>query len=157
MTTTKLIDSIDIEDVRHLLVSRSTSFIRDDDPKYLGILKGVATEVISIVGANPPAGTVRDLAEWAITLGVAAFVDESIAPEQVLDDDQGSTGSSILQRKYLAVLAQLRGLPASGEEGALPANVLLPLGSFPDPLPDLDGLIPDRPLSRGWLGPGYTL
>ncbi len=120
---------VKVDVVDSLLLGRAPSFLDPNDSRhdsYLQVVKGVATEVTAVVGSDPQP-PVRDLAVWAITLGAAAYIEASLAPEQQLGGEDGA--ADVLQRRFLGVLAQLRGLPGVAAAGALPTAG--PRGSFP--------------------------
>lgn len=104
--STPLAEEITPERVQALLIGRTPGML--EDPEHYGlfteIVAGITTEVSNIVGPSP-AGWVRDSALWAITLGAAALIEESLFPEQQLGD---ATRAQQLQVRYLGVLADLR-------------------------------------------------
>lgn len=113
--------------VRALLGNRDPAILKTDDPNhdlFTETVAGVATEIVPLVGVDPPAGPVRDLAIWCLTLGVAASIETSLYPEQQLGED---ARASELRIRYLATLAELR------ERGAVAGSG--PSGSFPPALP----------------------
>lgn len=97
----------------------------DEYPRLRRVVDGVALEVTAIVGHDPAAGPLRELAKWAVVVGAAAQLDAAAVPEQ----QPGST--SALRAQYLALLAQLRSLPGTAGDGS--AQNQGPLGTFPEP------------------------
>ncbi|MBB3041019.1 hypothetical protein [Nocardioides soli] len=125
--------------VKALLYARQSDILDQDNveqfPFFLELLNGVAVEVESVTGTNPQNGTVRALAVQAITYGVAAQIEFAAYPEQQLGD---SARAGQLQGRFTELLDRLRAVVAEGAEGALPASVGGPRGSFPParPYPD---------------------
>ena len=127
---------VDPRRVRALLVNRTPALLdpeNDDHDLFAETVAGVATEVVPLVGADPAAGELRDLAVWCITLGVAASLESGLYPEQQLGED---ARASELRIRYLGVLSDLRSRSSAAGTG--------PQGSFPAPLPWPD------PIGCGW-------
>lgn len=123
--------------VRALLINRDVALLNPEDPDhelFAETVAGVATEIVPIVGTDPTTGPVRDLAVWALTLGVAASLENALWPEQQLGEDARARE---LRIRYLSALAELRGRAgsAAGPSGAFP-----PALPYPDPV--------ERPISR---------
>lgn len=122
--------AVDTARIQSLLITRSPQILSDPDTQHLlvEVLRGVASEVSLIVGPAP-VGAVLDLATWAVTLGVAASLEEALFPEQQGGD---SGRAEQLQRRYLGVLADLRrSVAAAGgtsEAGVSTFAGLVPLG-----------------------------
>lgn len=118
--------------VRALLGNREPALLTDTDPNhdlFLETVAGVATEIVPLVGADPAAGPVRDLAVWCLTLGVAASLETALYPEQQLGED---ARASELRIRYLSTLTELRARGAtagSGPSGSFPAAP-----AYPDPV-----------------------
>ncbi|MEJ7846433.1 MAG: hypothetical protein WKF93_12390 [Acidimicrobiales bacterium] len=137
------------EDVQVLLVNRKSRVLGSESGQqalFEQSVKGVASEVIAVVGAAPPVGALRDLAVRCITLGVAAELEAALFPEQQTENGR----AVILERRYLRLLGQLDAA-SSGAEGALPdaghaAGVFPPPTAYPDPV---------RVPSYYAFGPGY--
>lgn len=118
---------VDIDQVHALLLARTPSILEPDSPDYAlyeGSVRGVTTEVVAITGANP-SGTYRELAVWAITVGVAAQLESALFPEQQLGD---SSRAATLQARYDTLLGRLA---SSKDAGGDIASVARPVGSFP--------------------------
>ena len=132
--------------VHALLLARAPGILDDTGDAaqlFEQTVRGIATEVIPLVGSDPRSGARLDLGVWCITLGVAAQIEAALFPEQ-----QGPGGrSEYLDRRYQAALAQLRDIPRDDqEEGQSP-----PVGSrasFPDATAYPD---PVRVFPQGYL------
>jgi hypothetical protein len=118
-----------------------------------------------LVGSDPPAGTIRDLAAEAIALETASATEYAEYPEQQV---QGSEGRGyFLHQQYLerlALLAQIIAdaggtVPPDGEP--LPATSALPRATMPEHLPYPDpayvrGIthhLSERETTTEWLTP----
>lgn len=125
--------------VKALLFARQSDILDQDNveqfPLFLVLLNGIAIEVETVVGTDPQDAAIRSLAVQAITYSVAAQIEFAAYPEQQLGD---SARANQLLARYEAIMARLRAVVAEGVEGALPAVVTGPRGSFPSarPYPD---------------------
>lgn len=125
---------VEIEQVHALLLARTPAILdeeSEDHALYESSVKGTTAEVVAVAGENPD-GAYRDLAVWAITVGVAAQLESALFPEQQLGD--GSRAAT-LQKRYEGLLARLGA--ATQAVGTVP-SIARPRGSFPDarPYPD---------------------
>lgn len=94
-----------------------------------------------------------DLAVWAVTLGVAAQLEASLYPEQQGIGDGGR--AAILERRYQAALAQLRGrLPGDAVDEAAEGRPPAPRGNFPNPRPYPDPAFGRQGRSINWAPGG---
>lgn len=138
---------VEVEQVRALLLNRRPDLLDEDaDTRghdlFVSAVRGTASEVAAVVGANPADGPRRDAAIWCTTLGVASLIESSLFPEQ-----QGGDGGRAddLRRRFEAALKKLGTL--DDDTGiAAPAG---PQGTFPDPTPYPD---PARGPAPGWYG-----
>lgn len=126
---TGLAADVDPRRVHALLLNRTPDVLDPesaDHDLFVETVRGVAAEVVPLVGTDPAPGELRDLAVWAVTLGVASHLEAALFPEQQLGED---ARSSQLLSRYLGVLAELRRIGPAG-----PA----PRGQFPtaQPWPD---------------------
>lgn len=115
---------VDPRRVRALLVNRDPALLdpaHGDHDLFTETVAGVATEIVPIVGDDPAAGPVRDLAIWCLTLGVAASLETGLYPEQQLGEDARARE---LRIRYLALLNELRSRAGGG---------VGPRSSFPKP------------------------
>lgn len=128
--------------IKSLLTGRPPDLL--ERPQYADLLKdikrGVAAEIAQLIkiAVDKPidAGITRDLATWAVALGVAANIESSLFPEQQLGDD---SRSQQLQARYLGVRAQLVALADEGADGIGAGAANAPqAGGFtpPQPWPD---------------------
>jgi hypothetical protein len=119
--------SVDRQRVLAQLLNRAPELLEDDPPNhalFIENVRGVASEVIPVIGTDdPPAGPVRDMAVWCITLGVAAHLEAALFPEQQLGEDGRA---EYLRRRYLGVLADLR----------RQTGRIAPMGAFPPAPPE---------------------
>jgi len=120
------------DQVSALLLARAPQLLdseTEESTLFEETVRGIATEVIPLAGANPDPGPRHDLAVWCITLGTAAQLEAALFPEQQGPGDLGR--AAFLERRYLRALAQLQAIPLgeNGEDGATPA--LGPVGDFP--------------------------
>lgn len=101
-----LAEAVTPERVQALLTGRTPGLLEAPERYglFMSIVAGITTEVTNIVGPTPT-GWVRDSALWAITLGSASLIEESLFPEQQNGD---ATRAQQLQTRYLGVLADLR-------------------------------------------------
>ena len=101
---------VDKDAVRAQLTARSPELLDDPDGPTYGmfdrVVEGIAEEVAAITG-DPPPDSVRGLAVQCVVIGSAADIEASLFPEQLLGD---SSRAQYLRDKYVALLAQLRGL-----------------------------------------------
>lgn len=126
-------------------------------------VKSSSLAVRVLVGSNPPAGTIRDLAADAIALETASATEYAEYPEQQV---QGSDGRGyFLHQQYLEKLALLERIitdaggtvPEDGEP-LPPAGVALPRATMPAHLPYPDpayvaGVTHPRPDLGRWANP----
>lgn len=106
------------QQVMALMIGRSPQILTSDLQRqqfYEELLRGIAAEVGAITG-DPPPDAVHDLAVWAVALGAAAQLDTSLYPDQIQSPEDGGR-ASVLQARYAAVLAQLRGLVGESAAG----------------------------------------
>lgn len=93
---------------------------------------GITTEVVPLVGTDPPASAKRDLAVWAISIGTAGMVESALWPEQQGPGDLGR--ARILLDRFQELVARLRGWTGdpdvdgeTGDSDGIPS----PVGNFP--------------------------
>lgn len=133
--------------VAGLLQQRQPESLETEDvdqlARFADRVRGAAVEVVLLTGADPPAGPVRDLAVEAIALQTASEIEYAEYPEQ---QAQGLDGRGYhLHQRYLELLARLKeiisavgGVPEDGGAGGIPTGSRSPLGSFPEPLREID-------------------
>lgn len=132
---TGLAADVDPQRVHALLINRAPGLLEEESPDhalFLETVRGVASEVIPVVGPDPAPGQLRDLAVWCIALGVAAHLESALFPEQQIGED---ARAAQLHRRYLGVLSQLRG----------DAGKTAPSGSFPPAHPWPDPIVRRAP------------
>ncbi len=118
--------------VAGLLQKRKPRLLTDDDPdqvaRFEERVKGASVAVVLLVGEDPDAGLLRDLAAEAIAHETAAEIEYAEYPEQ---QTQGDVGRGYhLHQRYLELLAMLRGYIESGTTSGV-VGVPAPVGSFP--------------------------
>jgi hypothetical protein len=106
---------------------------------FESLTRGITTEVVPLVGTDPPPSAKRDLAVWAISIGTAGMVESALWPEQQGPGDLGR--ARILLDRFQELVARLRGWTGdpdvdgeTGDSDGVPS----PRGRFPaaQPWPD---------------------
>ena len=119
------------EKVAGLLQQRKPRILTDDPDQVIRFeerVKGAAGAVVLLVGEDPEAGLLRDLAAEAIAHETAAEIEYAEYPEQ---QTQGDVGRGYhLHQRYLELLAMLRGYIESGTTSGV-VGVPAPVGAFP--------------------------
>lgn len=131
-----------------VLLERDPELLDGDVPaqveQYENLVRGAAISVVLLTGADPPTGSIRDLAVEAITLETASAIEYAEYPEQQV---QGEDGRGYwLHQRYLEKLAEVRQIiadaggvvPPDGEP-VRPTGHVIPRGNFPAALPYPDG------------------
>lgn len=148
MALTGIRGDITRERLSGMLLERDPELLDGDVPEqvtqYENLVRGAAISVVLLTGADPPTGSIRDLAVEAISLETASAIEYAEYPEQQV---QGEDGRGYwLHQRYLEKLGELRQIidDAGGEvppdgEPVRPRRHGIPLGNFPDPLPYPDG------------------
>lgn len=131
-----LASEVTVESVEAHLIGRPAGLLSngnsDTAALFEALVRGVTAEVAPLVGTDPPPGTRRELAVWAISIGVAAHLEASLWPEQQGPGDLGR--ANVLTDKFERMLMRLESLPTdTGETGQ--AAAARPRGSFPPPPP----------------------
>lgn len=147
-------------DVHAQLLQRAPELFDEEDnaAALISIKRGVGIEVQQLCGGVPPEGDLRELAVWAVVLGVAAQVETALFPEQSLGD---GGRAQVLQGRYLGVRAQLAAAINSGAGGPGAGNGVR-FGGFEPPQPWPDASIPwgspwpHPPIGGPVLGPGAS-
>lgn len=124
--------------VAGLLQQRKPRILTDDPEQITRFeerVKGASVTVVLLVGENPEAGLLRDLAAEAIAHETASEIEYAEYPEQQTQGDQGR--GFHLHQRYLELLAQLRAYVESGTTSGV-VGVPSPVGSFPEPARELD-------------------
>lgn len=117
MALTGLAAEVSRDQVQGLLLARAegiTDVQTQESTLFEESARGIATEVVPLVGSEVVAGPRRDLAVWAITLGTAAQIEAALFPEQQGPGDQGR--AAYLERRYRDALNQLRSLSDTGRQ-----------------------------------------
>lgn len=78
---------------------------QDFEALYAAELDGVASEVVAIAGDPPQDDLDSPIRQRALALGVAASIESSLFPEQIVGE---TSRAEALQRRFVAVLALLR-------------------------------------------------
>lgn len=125
--------------VAGLLQARRPDILDSDDPeqveRFEGRVSGASVSVRLLVGEDPPAGLLRDLAAEAIAAEAGSQIEYAEYPEQ---QSPGDTGRGYhLHQRYLELLGQLRQYVESGTTGGA-VGTPGPVGSFPPPARDID-------------------
>ena len=103
-------------------------------PLWDAYVTQIAAEVITVVGADPTAGPVRDLAVQCLAYGVASQIEYAQFPEQ---QTAGNVGRGwFLKQKYNELLAMLRTMPtgAAGVRTSVSKASFPPARPWPDPI-----------------------
>lgn len=141
------------ETVRGSLLERNPELLDSAVPRLVVAFEQLVTlagaEVRIVVGPNPPAGPIRELAALAIATETASLIEYAEYPEQQL---QGGDGRGyFLHQKYLELLGSLRAWVAAhggtvpDDGGVAPAPLQgLPRARFQGPTP-----YPDPAIVRG--------
>jgi hypothetical protein len=115
-----------------LLQARRPAILDATDPaevaKFEARVVGAAVQVVLLVGTDPDAGPLRDLAVEAIATETASQIEYAEFPEQQGPGDIGR--GYYLHQRYLELLALLRGYVESGTVTGV-VGVPKPVGSFP--------------------------
>lgn len=133
--------------VAGLLQRRQPAILESDDTeqeaRFQDRVRGAAVEVVLLTGPDPTEGPIRDLAVEVIALQAASSIEYAEYPEQQAPGDTGR--GYHLHQRYLELLARLREIivgaggqvPDDGGTGGVSTS-RVPLGSFPEPLPEID-------------------
>lgn len=146
MPLTGIAASVTKADVGVLLIARDPQILdgtygEDAAPLFDAYVNQIAAEVIPVVGSDPTAGPIRDLAVQCIAYGVGSQVEYAEFPEQ---QTAGNIGRGwFLKQKFTELLNTLRSMPNGAGPGTVPAGISR--GNFPPPLPYPD---PVRPFYR---------
>jgi len=101
-----------------------------------GLIRGVQSEVVALIGAMPDAlavvptgGTIGESpAGHVVALGSAALVESSFYPDLQLG---GDSAAAVLERRYRLALAALATAAVDLGAGTDPGDQTKPVGSFP--------------------------
>lgn len=139
--------------VAELLHQRQPRILHSDVPEQLARfeerVKQAGIEVRIVVGDNPPAGSIRDLAAIAIALEAASQTEYADYPEQQVQGEDGR--GYFLHQQYLERLATLRMIVANAG-GVVPADgepVRPTTAGLPRSRGPLPGIYPDPVQVRG--------
>jgi hypothetical protein len=143
MALTGLLADVTRASVAEKLHQRRPQVLISDVPEQLdrfeARVKSASLAVRVLVGADPPAGTIRDLAADTIALETASSTEYADYPEQQVQGEDGR--GYFLHQQYLERLALLQQIiaeaggtvPEDGEP-VRPASTGLPRATMPDPL-----------------------
>jgi len=166
MALSGLLGDVTRESVAEKLHQRQPKILTSTDPEQLARFEARVTSasfaVRTLVGSDPPAGTIRDLAADTIALETASATEYADYPEQQV---QGQDGRGyFLHQQYLERLALLTQIladaggvvPPDGEP--VPTVAGLPHATMPDHLPYPDpayvaGVTHHLPDRDSWLNP----
>lgn len=145
MALSGLLADVTRDTVAEKLQQRRPTILLSDVPEQLARfearVKSASLAVRVLVGANPPAGTIRDLAADTIALETASATEYADYPEQQV---QGRDGRGyFLHQQYLERLALLQKIitdaggvvPPDGEPVPGTNTPALPRATMPDALP----------------------
>lgn len=132
--------------VAGLLQRRRPDILNTEDAdqvaKFEDRVRGAAVAVVLLTGPDPTAGPIRDLAVECIAAQAASGIEYAEYPEQQGPEQEGR--GYYLHQRHLELLALL-GRIIAGVGGQIPddggANGVRaggPLGSFPEPLREID-------------------
>src|SRR5687768_15624007 len=110
MPLTGVLGDVTAEDLKGHLLERDPELLDSDVPRLVAafeqLVKLAGADVRVVVGADPPAGPIRDLAVEAIAVETASLIEYAEYPEQQI---QGGDGRGyFLHQKYLELLGTLR-------------------------------------------------
>lgn len=95
--------------VKGLLLERQPDLLDPENPaevaRFEALVKGAAVEVVLLVGPNPPAGPIRDLAVTAVVYQTASEIEGAEYPEQQVQGDLSR--AERLHQRYLELLRRL--------------------------------------------------
>lgn len=125
MALTGILGDVTRSRISGVLYEREPELLDSDAPSevqaFEALVRGAAISVVLLTGADPPAGSIRDLAVEAIVLETGSAIEYAVVPEQ---QEQGQDGRGYyLHQRYLEKLAELRAII-----GALPGGVIPPDG-----------------------------
>lgn len=133
--------------VAGLLNARRPAILDSNDPaevaKFEARVTGAAVQVVMLVGTEPAAGPLRELAAEAIATETASQIEYAEFPEQQGPGDIGR--GYYLHKRYLELLALLTGYIESGTTSGV-LGVPSPVGTFPAARDYPDPAERERPL-----------
>lgn len=119
------------QSVLSLLIGRHPDVLETNATLFDDAVRGATSEVVPLVGSDPPAGPRRDLALRCIAFCAASEIEASLFPEQQSPGDVGR--ANYLLKRYNDLRAQLA---ATASDDTQPGETRMrrPRGNFPDPL-----------------------